>query len=125
MPSGSVAPRCVPSASRKRGGVTKSSGVRWRHRRCSGRDAVGPIDPAGPCWPHDDPGDRRTDLSSVRRAEIGQHHHISGNYLGAYAGEMAWKEDNRRVANGTQHTMATGAALAHPVSRAWCGYWQR
>lgn len=41
------------------------------------------------------------------------------------AGEMAWKEDNRRAANGTQHEMATGDALAHPVSRVWCGYWQR
>ena len=64
-------------------------------------------------------------FSRLRRAEIGQHHHISGKYLAAYAGEMAWKEDNRRQANGTQHEMATGAALAHPVSRVWCGYWQR
>ena len=64
-------------------------------------------------------------FSRLRRAEIGQHHHISGKYLGAYAGEMAWKEDNRRTPNGTQHEMATGAALAHPVSRVWAGYWQR
>ncbi len=27
------------------------------------------------------------------RAEIGQHHHISGKYLGFYAAEMAWRED--------------------------------
>ena len=64
-------------------------------------------------------------FSRMRRAEIGQHHHISGKYLGAYAGEMAWKEDNRRAANGAQHEMATGAALGHPVSRLWAGYWQR
>lgn len=64
-------------------------------------------------------------FSRLRRAEIGQHHHISGKYLAAYAGEMAWKEDNRRQANGIQHEMATGAALAHPVSRVWAGYWQR
>ena len=64
-------------------------------------------------------------FSRIRRAEIGQFHHISGKYLGAYAGEMAWKEDNRRQANGTLHTLATGAALAHPVSRNWAGYWQR
>ncbi|WP_428531959.1 IS1595 family transposase [Rhodopila sp.] len=64
-------------------------------------------------------------FSRLRRAEVGQHHHISGKYLGAYAGEMAWKEDNRRTANGMQHEMATGAALAHPVSRLWAGYWQR
>jgi hypothetical protein len=66
-----------------------------------------------------------TDFSRLRRAEIGQHHHISGKYLGAYAGEMAWKEDNRRMANGTLHGMATDAALRHPVSRVWAGYWQR
>lgn len=64
-------------------------------------------------------------FSRLRRAEIGQHHHISGKYLHAYAGEMAWKEDFRRMANGVQHEVATGAALAHPVSRVWAGYWQR
>jgi transposase-like protein len=64
-------------------------------------------------------------FSRMRRAELGQHHHISGKYLISYAREMAWKEDNRRVDNGTQHTAVAGAALAHPVSRQWCGYWQR
>jgi transposase-like protein len=64
-------------------------------------------------------------FSRLRRAELGQHHHISGKYLNAYAGEMAWKEDNRRQPNGTQHLAVTGAALAHPVSRQWAGYWQR
>jgi hypothetical protein len=64
-------------------------------------------------------------FSRMRRAELGQHHHISGKYLLAYACEMAWKEDNRRMANGSQHQAVTGLALAHPVSRAWAGYWQR
>jgi hypothetical protein len=64
-------------------------------------------------------------FSRLRRAEFGQHHHISGKYLAFYAAEMAWREDNRRVANGAQHESATGAALAHPVSRVWKGYWQR
>jgi transposase-like protein len=64
-------------------------------------------------------------FSRLRRAEMGQHHHISGKYLGAYAAEMAWREDNRRVSNGAQHGAVTGAALAHPVSRVWKGYWQR
>ena len=49
-------------------------------------------------------------FSRLRRAEMGQHHHISGKYLLAYAREMAWKEDNRRVANGTQHEMVTASA---------------
>jgi transposase-like protein len=64
-------------------------------------------------------------FSRLRRAEIGTHHHIAGPYLAAYATEMAWREDNRRVSNGEQFLMATGAALAHPVSRQWKGYWQR
>lgn len=59
------------------------------------------------------------------RSELGQHHHISGKYLIAYACEMAWKEDNRRMTNGNQHETVTGLALAHPVSRVWAGYWQR
>ncbi len=64
-------------------------------------------------------------FSRLRRAEIGMHHHIAGKYLSAYATEMAWREDNRRVSNGEQFLMATSSALAHPVSRQWKGYWQR
>ena len=64
-------------------------------------------------------------FSRLRRAEWGQHHHISGKYLAFYAVEMAWREDNRRKANGALHEVATSAALAHPVSRTWAGYWQR
>ena len=64
-------------------------------------------------------------FSRLRRAEMGQHHHISGKYLAAYAAEMAWREDRRRVPNGALHGLATAAALAHPVSRVWKGYWQR
>jgi transposase-like protein len=64
-------------------------------------------------------------FSRIRRAEIGIHHHIAGPYLNAYASEMAWREDHRRVSNGEQFLAATGAALNHPVSRQWKGYWQR
>ena len=64
-------------------------------------------------------------FSRLRRAEVGIHHHIAGPYLNAYALEMAWREDNRRVSNGEQFLTATAAALAHPVSRQWKGYWQR
>jgi len=49
-------------------------------------------------------------FSRLRRAELGQHHHISGKYLPAYAVEMAWREDGRRMPNGVQHHAATGAA---------------
>ena len=64
-------------------------------------------------------------FSRLRRAEIGTHHHISGRYLHCYANEMAWREDHRRVPNGTQYLLAAGAALGHSVSRQWKGYWQR
>jgi hypothetical protein len=55
-------------------------------------------------------------FSRLRRAEIGTHHHISGRYLSAYASEMAWREDNRRVSNGEQYLMAANAVLAHPLA---------
>jgi transposase-like protein len=64
-------------------------------------------------------------FSRLRRAEFGIHHRISGEYLTAYADEMAWREDNRRENNGDQYVMVAAAAMAHPVSRAWKGYWQR
>lgn len=64
-------------------------------------------------------------FSRLRRAEIGIHHHVAGPYLNAYAGEMAWREDHRRVANGTQAAMVAGAAMGASVSRKWAGYWQR
>lgn len=64
-------------------------------------------------------------FSRLRRAEFGQHRHVSGKYLGAYAVEVAWREDRRRVSNGGLHQAATAAALARPISRVWVGYWQR
>jgi transposase-like protein len=64
-------------------------------------------------------------FSRLRRAEIGTHHHIAGKYLGAYAAEMGWREDHRRISNGEQYLACTAAALTHPVSRQWKGYWQR
>ena len=64
-------------------------------------------------------------FSRLRRAEVGTHHHIAGTYLDAYATEMAWREDNRRVSNGGQFMRITRAAATAPVSRQWAGYWQR
>lgn len=64
-------------------------------------------------------------FSRLRRAEVGTHHHIAGPYLAAYAAEMDWREDNRRLSNGEQYRAIVTAAAAHPVSRAWKGYWQR
>ena len=64
-------------------------------------------------------------FSRIRRAEIGMHHHIAGPYLHAYAQEMAWREDARRIDNGTQVLIMGLASLTHPPSKVWKGYWQR
>ena len=64
-------------------------------------------------------------FSRLRRAEIGVHHSVAGRYLGSYASEMAWREDNRRVSNGTQAGMVVRAVMANAVSRNWKGYWQK
>ncbi len=64
-------------------------------------------------------------FSRLRRAVLGQHHHVSKQYLHQYANEAAWREDNCRVDNKGQHVAVLGAALASPVSRSWKGYWQR
>ncbi len=72
-----------------------------------------------------DTNQAESNFSRLRRAEIGTHHHISGRYLHSYANEMAWREDNRRKPNGAQYLLVAAAALGHPVSREWKGYWQR
>jgi len=64
-------------------------------------------------------------FSRLRRAEIGTHHRISGQYLNRYASEMAWREDQRRSPNGTQYSAIAAAALNHPHSRNFRRYWQR
>jgi transposase-like protein len=64
-------------------------------------------------------------FSRLRRAEIGTHHHISGPYLYAYAAEMDWREDHRRISNGEQYLKMAAAAAHYPKSEVWCGYWQR
>lgn len=64
-------------------------------------------------------------FSRMRRAEFGIHHHIAGKYLSAYATELAWREDARRVSNGNQFAMLVTSTAVAPKSSAWCGYWQR
>jgi len=64
-------------------------------------------------------------FSRLRRMEVGTHHHIAGPYLVAYAQEASWREDNRRISNGSQAMLVGESAMASPVSRKWAGYWQR
>jgi transposase-like protein len=64
-------------------------------------------------------------FSRMRRAEIGHHHHIAGQYLLRYAQEATWREDNRRQANGEQTGRVAGLALTAKPSVDFGGYWQR
>jgi ISXO2-like transposase domain len=64
-------------------------------------------------------------FSRMRRAEIGHHHHIAGPYLLRFAQEAAWREDNRRLANGEQVQAVSTLALRCKPSVDFCGYWQR
>lgn len=64
-------------------------------------------------------------FSRLRRMIEGQHHRVSAKYLAQYAHEAAWKEDHRRLSNGSAAHRTLGLALHHPVSREWAGYWQR
>jgi hypothetical protein len=64
-------------------------------------------------------------FSRMRRAEIGHHHHIAGQYLLRYAQEASWREDNRRQSNGEQVTQVAGLALKSKPSVDFSGYWQR
>jgi transposase-like protein len=64
-------------------------------------------------------------FSRMRRAEIGHHHHIAGTYLLRYAQEATWREDNRRIDNGTQVELLGTLALKRGKSVDFTGYWQR
>jgi hypothetical protein len=64
-------------------------------------------------------------FSRMRRAEIGHHHHISGNYLLRYAQDASWREDHRRASNGEQVSRLAGNALKAKPSVDFTGYRQR
>lgn len=70
--------------------------------------------------------------SFFSRVRVGEriYRHISGrpgapHLLDAYAAEMAWRENNRKESNGALYELAIHAAMTHPPSEFWCGYWQR
>jgi transposase-like protein len=64
-------------------------------------------------------------FARLRRSEFGIHHRICGRHLLAYSRECAWRENHRRQANSTHWNLITAAALAHPKSTIWAGYWHR
>ena len=61
-------------------------------------------------------------FSRLRRMVVGQHHHVSPQYLHQFANQSAWLEDNRRVSNGGLAFGLVANAMGCPVSRAWKGY---
>ncbi|RTL52542.1 MAG: IS1595 family transposase [Bradyrhizobiaceae bacterium] len=64
-------------------------------------------------------------FSRLRRAEIGIHHHIAGDYLLRYAQESSWREDSRRISNGDQVNRIASLAMKRGKSVDFTGYWQR
>jgi transposase-like protein len=64
-------------------------------------------------------------FSRLRRGEIGHHHHVAGPYLVRFAQEAAWREDNRRLANGEQIRAVSTLTMKCAPSREFCGYWER
>ena len=64
-------------------------------------------------------------FARLRRMVVGQHHHVSPQYLHQYANQAAWLEDNRRKDNGALAFGLVQNAMGSPVSRNWKGYWQR
>lgn len=64
-------------------------------------------------------------FARLRRMVLGQHHHVSPQYLIQYANHAAWLEDNRRVDNGGMAMGLVQNAMGAKVSRNWKGYWQR
>lgn len=60
-------------------------------------------------------------FSRLRRAEIGQQHHILGIFRPRYAAEMAWHEDHRRESNVWQTDRVLADAMAYGPSVDFCG----
>jgi hypothetical protein len=53
---------------------------------------------------HVEHGGEVADRQPLPQTGFGIHHHVAGPYLSAYASEMAWRENNRRVSNGVSST---------------------
>ena len=62
--------------------------------------------------------------SRFRRMQYGQCHKISNLYLSNYANEIAYREDTRRMSNGSIFNDILSKCLNTPVSNEFCGYWQ-
>lgn len=63
-------------------------------------------------------------FSRFRRMQVGQNHKFGNLYLANYANEAAYREGNRRMANGEMFRDLVGKCAASRTSRDFCGYWQ-
>ncbi|MEA1674370.1 IS1595 family transposase [Nitrospirillum sp. BR 11163] len=62
-------------------------------------------------------------FSRLRRGEVGHHHRVIGPYLDRYAGEMAWRENNRRMPNGDQLNVLLKLIMNNRKSEIFNRYW--
>lgn len=63
-------------------------------------------------------------FSRFRRMQLGQMHKFGNLYLANYANEAAFREDTRRMSNGTIFMEVMKRCAKTRTSRNWCGYWQ-
>ena len=63
-------------------------------------------------------------FARFRRMQYGQHHKMSNNYMTRYANEVAFREDTRRMDNGSIFKAIAKRCARKPTSRDLCGYWQ-
>ena len=63
-------------------------------------------------------------LSRFRRMQYGQTHKFGNLYLANYANEAAYREDTRRLPNGTIFNDIMKKCARTVTSPDWCGYWQ-
>ena len=64
--------------------------------------------------------------SRIRRAETGVYLHINSRHAQAYADELSWRDDCRRISNGQQFRAVLGqVAKRWQAEDWWKGYWHK
>jgi transposase-like protein len=61
----------------------------------------------------------------LRKMHYGTHHQISARHLEAYANELAWRQDNRKMNESDKVGLLLRLCLNTLPSRKWSRYWQR
>ena len=60
----------------------------------------------------------------LRKMHYGTHHQISEQHLEAYANELAWRQDNRKIKESEKVLLLLMLCLSAPPSKKWSRYWQ-